>query len=519
MENSDRNLDRSEKLFDEIGLIDEKFIHSAEPVQKNYRVTKIGFFSAQTALISAAALVLIAVTVLMLTMFRPEGHEHTPVTTEPPVTEPPKPAAVGDWTWIVEPNLPFRVISHCPWNDIFFSDVHLDGNDAYYYKLDETTGLLTDKRYQADNDISKLDFYNTIFWYYDPKLDLLGHYHTTYGENPMEFENFLEMHPRSEFTERFPGAADRIISATRVEKSVLEKYRNVPMQDASDPRYAESALLYNGEFISDFVYDGAGSSRRFSTMTVATQWNPTNNYKREIVDRYGNVLVPPDFEGLLLISENTAFARLDWGLDTYWGIIGFNGYEGDVMTDEPPTVTTAIPPVTFPPQSDEAEYGYQRHWFYLSESGYWGENEFTNRVVTFEVPDDWRGDGEYYDDGIAKLYVSPLTIEPILPHQEYDMKIDIGWGNLKTGTLEDMLSYIDSQITKEREYDISGVSDLIKLPNREIYYFTSWGNTIYNCFVYADGEFFVFPGYMFLRDAPEPKHIAVFNRIAESIRF
>lgn len=98
------------------------------------------------------------------------------------------------------------------------------------------------------------------------------------------------------------------------------------------------ALMHNGVFTTDFIYSdigrgryklqyGEGDSLYFVPFNVVSV---VKNDKHGIVDKNGSVVVPFEFENILVISETTAFAKVN-GL---YGIIEFVNNAPAVFTSE-----------------------------------------------------------------------------------------------------------------------------------------------------------------------------------------
>jgi len=85
----------------------------------------------------------------------------------------------------------------------------------------------------------------------------------------------------------------------------------------------KTALMYNRELVTDFIFDGGEPPWRSSV-----SWWRSYNYdaihvSRDgywgMVDRNGNTVLPFIFEDIVRIDEVTAFARIDGR----YGILGF----------------------------------------------------------------------------------------------------------------------------------------------------------------------------------------------------
>jgi len=275
----------SETLSDAIGALSDGDIASAE---KPLRAKPRNPFSMQFTGVAAAVLVFAFGTAFMFHAFRPDGGTPTSSgasatadSTTPVVPEP-------DYVWIVEPTIEYEygVIIYCIGHDHF--------QNSNQDLIDENTGLLTGEVGCVHGGNSR------PWWIYDSELDLFGVGANDYDETP------AELYPMAEYIEHFAQYKDTI--------------KLVQLVDSPDGFYG---VAVGNKFVTDFIYGTVNPSRYVDNVIVVSDVN--SNEKRGLIDRNGEITVPFEFEELLIISENTAFAKVDGK----WGIIGFNGYEPD----------------------------------------------------------------------------------------------------------------------------------------------------------------------------------------------
>jgi hypothetical protein len=325
----------NEILFNAIGELGDDDIKFAEGFLEEQFATR-GFKPLRwqfTGLI-AAALVLVAGTVFMFHALAPV--DVVPPTTDvpstsqntPPIaTEPHKPAA-GEWTWIVEPVLiPIEyefTFGYCYLCDLFvkdtwLGDVHHVDTVVFSTIVDEKTGLSTG----AEHECQPYKIGERV-WMYDPDLDLFGWFHTV-GYEELNFG----IYPMAEYDEHFSEYKNTVKAVRRIDSTLLFP-QGIQSQIIIDGEaFSGIAVAVGNEFVTDFVYEWeSGFARKFEGFVTVSDYEGMDG----VVNRDGDVIVPFEFSAILTICENTAFATMGMG----WGIIGFNGYEGD--TEEYPQV-------------------------------------------------------------------------------------------------------------------------------------------------------------------------------------
>ena len=242
--------------------------------------------------------------------------------------------------WIVEPALPHEHIIDCPCGEflIYVPDQGL-------FVLDRATGQQLDWAHGHGGGFS--------VWVYDPERNLFGHTLTwrrggehwlIYGMHPMdEWDDVIRTAFDFGFSdesglvsERFIERSNRVIVVEKVDSSMIsrflepdEMFYSGTANEMSFVLYPEAAsgrfaFMYDRQLITDFIFDeaiqmrdqpGLDTAYRFPLISVriGDRWG--------LVDRYGNVRLDFMFDHLLIIDENTAFAKYNGA----YGILDIQG--------------------------------------------------------------------------------------------------------------------------------------------------------------------------------------------------
>jgi hypothetical protein len=233
----------------------------------------------------------------------PETPEEPEEPEEPETPDEPEPPA---FIWLVEPTLDYNSgIYYCDAHDMFWGA----NSESDSQELDRVTGQLTGNFHDAHGG-------GVLPWVYDPLLDLMGKPGSSYGGTP------VTMYPRSEFAVHFPDDADTIKVVYEVDSTLRNEHWE---EELSQEAYDKAAVAVGAEFVTDFIYNCVRTTMRFFAPQGVRTANVievvAENAKSGIINRNGEVVVSFVFNDLLLICENTAFARL--GEFDMWGIIAF----------------------------------------------------------------------------------------------------------------------------------------------------------------------------------------------------
>jgi hypothetical protein len=223
-----------------------------------------------------------------------------------PITLPPH---LKNLNWLVEPMFDYERFSYCSMCDVFLRNEGI---------VDERTALMTEHRHGAHSGLRRNR------WVYDPDLDLFG-VNIYRGGTPD-----IELYPMDEFIKHFPDDSDRINVVRRVDSTI----REISHYDGGYyfPREAFSgaAVAIGNELITDFIYDNdlmlweTFWFREGRDVINAVEVSDESGY-RGIIGRNAEVIIPFEFEEILIIDEWSAFVKYD----KHWGIVGFSDYIPD----------------------------------------------------------------------------------------------------------------------------------------------------------------------------------------------
>ena len=239
------------------------------------------------------------------------------------------------FTWVVEPSLPHELIIDCHCGEFYSQD---------WFILDRITGEATDMMPGHGGRFA--------VWVYDPERSLFGQSITWLGGEHTLMEG---MHPMDEWDdvvravnnfneyavawgEQIIERSNRLIVVEKVDSSMVSHYF-----DGTESMYegtatvggfnlypeaasGKFAFMYNRQLITDFIFDDAIQMRNHPhtwedtaykfhliSVRIGDRWG--------LVDRYGNTRLDFAFEHLLIIDENTAFAKFNGA----YGILDIRG--------------------------------------------------------------------------------------------------------------------------------------------------------------------------------------------------
>jgi hypothetical protein len=221
--------------------------------------------------------------------------------------------AVNLFNWVLKPTYEYAWLWYCSECEVFYNE-----NERV---ICEKTGEDLGKYNPHPSDIR--------IWVYDPEQDLFGFidYHGISGDYT------AEIHPSEEFTQLFPELVNPMKAVVKIDTSFST-------EDNPGQWGGNYALHFEGKFITDFIYfqdeyhsSGATGKDVYNIAPVAMsgKWGIMNNN--------AGVTIPFLFDRILLIDENSAFAKMDgvWGiLDisevTYVDVVELS--PGDRITEE-----------------------------------------------------------------------------------------------------------------------------------------------------------------------------------------
>jgi hypothetical protein len=218
--------------------------------------------------------------------------------------------------WHVPPTLEHYIIRLCSCGNFF---------DDTGRQFDRQTGLFTDNFLHGHGG-------GPFGWVYDQELGLFGH-----RANAAVYGTSVGMHPLNQFEEAVKGmfghdswTLEWLLSTSYglIAVQNVDFTKRVPYWDIDDDAWwlgedaflGQAALMYNREFITDFIFDEISQLQwyfnirndfEFVAARIGDRWG--------LIDKNGNTVIEFIFENLLLIDENTAFARYNGN----YGILDF----------------------------------------------------------------------------------------------------------------------------------------------------------------------------------------------------
>jgi hypothetical protein len=235
------------------------------------------------------------------------------------------PAHLEALNWVVKPG--FKYTWHAVGGEEYES-FHYCNMCGYFFgagdfAVDERTGLYVDSARHGAHGGGGLGFI------YDPVLDLMGVNGSEYSGTP------LRLYPRSEFALHFPEAADTLMLVRSVDSTVEREHEwelGLPWQAFIG---RGMAVAVGNEFITDFVYNFQVDSPDHWRWFYRGRTNSDKieaadvDGKYGVIGRDGSVVLPFEFEGVMIIDRWTAFVQYG----ERWGIVAFE--DGDVPDFRP----------------------------------------------------------------------------------------------------------------------------------------------------------------------------------------
>ncbi|MCL2399535.1 MAG: WG repeat-containing protein [Defluviitaleaceae bacterium] len=208
--------------------------------------------------------------------------------------------------WTVPPTLEHNGIRLC--NCGRFTDLNRK-------VIDPNTGILGEE--DGGHGGASPDFV------YDRERELFGQ--SSYG-NP--YHGSIGMHPLEKFSQTTEllwalQNSSGLIAVEAVDSSLREIYEGEFWEEwwlVDEAFSGQFAVMYNHQFITDFIFDDGAHwwhSYRFAFDEADFQFvvldldfiTVSKNGKWGLIDRHGNIALEFIFENLVMIDENTAFAK------------------------------------------------------------------------------------------------------------------------------------------------------------------------------------------------------------------
>ncbi|MCL2639162.1 MAG: WG repeat-containing protein [Oscillospiraceae bacterium] len=230
----------------------------------------------------------------------------------PPYEEIALPPHLEDLNWLVKPGFTyFDWFGNC-------GDMHDAFSNGDYY-LDERTGLPTVYGHFAHGGGG-----GSGGWIYDIELDLIGKSGSDYNGVPF----FLK--PRSEFAKHFPDDTESVKFIYSVDSTM--EFEERVSNELPVSAYTGVAVSVDNEFITDFIPASVWLSIEENKFWIRSTKRAADRIgfidesgKYGVIDRNGDVVLPFEFETVLVIDAWTAFVEFDGR----WGIVAFGDYAPD----------------------------------------------------------------------------------------------------------------------------------------------------------------------------------------------
>ena len=219
---------------------------------------------------------------------------------EPLITEQELIIDENGFAWRVAPELEYDKIYSCGG---FFSNERHSGDG-----IDTKTGLTIEYTHQGHGGGPR-------YLFYDEKRNLFGFY------TSQEDGEFFDMLSADDFmldgSSTALNYAQRLNAFLKIDSDKVKKSTNewdMDIYDLSDANISKKyAIAYGITFVSDFIYDyidvweEGDFSNYYANNIIAMIFDG----KWGILDKGGEVAVPFSFEDILLIDEETAFAKIN----------------------------------------------------------------------------------------------------------------------------------------------------------------------------------------------------------------
>lgn len=210
--------------------------------------------------------------------------------------------------WRVPPTLEYGFIRYCSWcigsDDIRGMFYIGFGYVAYSTEIDRKTGQLIDDEWgHGAHGLGR------SMWIYDNERNLFGR------ESGDESGRTVRLYPFYEMKEHFPFLEGMLIRIYSVDSS-MRIIADCGCDLIPRESYFGAAVMYDGEFVTDFIFDIVEWSEgliRGDTFTSDDWRNDVISMrfgdKWGFIDRNGDIVIPFVFEHIVVIDNYTAFAH------------------------------------------------------------------------------------------------------------------------------------------------------------------------------------------------------------------
>ena len=202
----------------------------------------------------------------------------------------------NDFVWRVAPELEYEKIYYCGCG--FYGTEPHSG-----YGIDTKTGLIGDNEHYGHGG-------GPIYYLYDENKDLYGYYGYDEGGE------FFEMLTAGDFAINFPWGIQRLNAYQKIDSDKVKKIEEegqIVSYDISAALISEKyAVAFGTTFVTEFIYDYFDRDEYiyvvFETPNIIAM---QLDGKWGILDKDGKTAVPFSFEEILLIDDETAFAKIN----------------------------------------------------------------------------------------------------------------------------------------------------------------------------------------------------------------
>jgi len=192
--------------------------------------------------------------------------------------------------WIVEPELEYDHVYHCP----------LCGYSNRSQLLNKMTGQISGPHHGHG-------FPGIREWVYDSENGVFG---TLYSDmNSMR----LTVHPVDEFSTHFTSFTDTLMYVREIDSKSVTSRRDewgfVTNNFGEKYKNSKYAIAYGGKLLTDFIYDRPGSAS--ITLTYKNAIPVNIDGKWGFIGTSGKIIVPLIYDQIVTSDGDTAFVKVE----------------------------------------------------------------------------------------------------------------------------------------------------------------------------------------------------------------
>ncbi|MCL1832223.1 MAG: WG repeat-containing protein [Oscillospiraceae bacterium] len=223
----------------------------------------------------------------------------------------------GEYEWLVEPTVKF---DKNEWEEgVYVDSLWLCPLHGYTGTIGGKSGYIDETALTIVSGEECAHGWSSSNWVYDPATNKFGDAYS--GDSG----SGVDVCSVGDVIATFPHLKDCMLAVHEADLTMIatEDWGEHLPQEAYSGKVA---VMYNGKFVTGFVFADEGDGRQglykgenytYTPFDIISLVDQNDNHG--IVDKDGNVIVPFEFERILVIDEHTAFAKQD-GL---YGIIKF----------------------------------------------------------------------------------------------------------------------------------------------------------------------------------------------------